>query len=102
MRTLGAACPVDLDPRALAAYRAGIRTLLFPAANAKDLGDVPADVRERMELVPVATMDEVFDLALHRLIIPQRVGDSFVIEVEQEDEEAGPGAGELPQSARRR
>ncbi len=79
-----------LREKALAAYRAGIRTLLFPAGNLKDVSDVPEDVRERLEMVPVDTMDEVFELALSHVIVPQRVGDAFVIEAEEpeaEDEE---------------
>jgi len=75
-----------LREKALAAYRAGIRTLLFPAANLKDVSDIPADVRERLELVPVETMDEVFDLALSLVILPQRIGENLLIGAE----EAGP------------
>jgi hypothetical protein len=52
-----------LREKALAAYRAGFRTLLFPSVNLKDLGDIPPDVRDRLELVPVETMDEVFEIA---------------------------------------
>jgi ATP-dependent Lon protease len=77
-----------LREKALAAYRAGIRTLLFPAANLKDVGEVPEDVRERLEMVPVETMDEVFDLALSHVIVPQRMGDAFVLPVEVMEEEA--------------
>jgi len=88
-----------LREKALAAYRAGIRTLLFPAANLKDVGDIPDDVRERLELVPVENMDEVFAIALHRVIVPQRLGGNFVIayedeeevEVEDDDDSAGTG-----------
>lgn len=75
-----------LREKALAAYRAGIHTLIFPAANVKDLVDVPADVRARLELVPVETMDEVFALALSRVIVPQRVGSRFVIASEEPEE----------------
>jgi ATP-dependent Lon protease len=86
--------------KALAAYRAGIRTLIFPAANLKDLADIPADVRSRLELVPVETMDQVFDLALSRVIVPQRVGSKFLIATEEtDDDEANPN---LESSGRRR
>ena len=78
-----------LREKALAAYRAGIRTLLFPAANLKDVSDIPADVRERLELVPVETMDEVFDIALSLVILPQRIGENLLIGAEDaEPEEA--------------
>jgi len=78
--------------KALAAYRAGIRRLVFPAANLKDLADIPADVRARLDLVPVESMDEVFELALSRVIVPQRVGSRFVIPGEEpaEPESSGP------------
>ena len=72
--------------KALASYRAGFRAMLFPAANVKDVGDVPADVRENLELIPVESMDDVFGIALHRVIVPQRVAGNFVIEVEEEEE----------------
>jgi ATP-dependent Lon protease len=75
--------------KALAAYRAGIRTMIFPAANVKDLADIPEDVRARLHMVPVETMDEVFDLALSRVIVPQRLGTQFVLPgVETEEAEA--------------
>jgi ATP-dependent Lon protease len=70
-----------LREKALAAYRAGVKTILFPAANVKDLDDVPEDVRSQLEMVPVESMDDVFSLALHRVIVPQRVSGDFVIEV---------------------
>lgn len=86
--------------KALAAYRAGIRTLVFPAANLKDLADIPSDVRARLEMVPVETMDQVFDLALSRVIVPQRVGSQFVIPGEAP--EAAEPAADLTASGRRR
>src|SRR5437867_1843255 len=61
-----------LREKALAAYRAGIRTVVFPAANEKDVGDIPEDVRAHLELIPIESMDEVFSIALHKVIVPQR------------------------------
>jgi predicted ATP-dependent protease len=60
--------------------------MVFPAVNIKDVGDIPADVRERIELVPVENMDEVFAFALSRVIVPQRMRGRFVIEVEDDEE----------------
>ena len=90
-----------LREKALAAYRAGFRTLLFPMANAKDLGDVPADVREKIEMVPVETMDEVFTIALHRVIVPQRMSGNFIIQVEDDEEEDGDSSQEPAQRVAR-
>ncbi len=88
-----------LRDKALAAHRAGFRTMLYPAVNENDLEDIPREVRDRLELVPVATMDDVFAVALHRVIVPRKVGDEYVIEVSEgdalpdaEDEEGAGGA----------
>lgn len=75
-----------LREKALAAYRAGFRMMLIPAANEKDLDDVPKDVRDQLELVTVESMDDVFNLALHRVIVPQRISGNFVIEVDDDEE----------------
>jgi ATP-dependent Lon protease len=48
----------------LAAHRAGIRTFLMPRRNAKDLADIPAEVRDAMEIVQVERMEEILALAL--------------------------------------
>jgi ATP-dependent Lon protease len=77
-----------LREKALAAYRAGMRALVFPAANVKDVGDIPEDVRDRLELFPVEAMDEVFEVALHRVIVPQRIAGDFVIEIEDDEDES--------------
>jgi ATP-dependent Lon protease len=79
-----------LREKALAAYRAGIKTFVFPAANLKDLDDIPEDVRAGLELVAVESIDEVFELALHRVIVPQRIGGNFVIEVEDDETPESP------------
>jgi ATP-dependent Lon protease len=47
----------------MAAYRAGIKTVVFPADNQKDLVEVPETVRANMTLVPVSAVDEVFRYA---------------------------------------
>jgi ATP-dependent Lon protease len=48
----------------LAAYRAGLREVILPAGNRRDLRDVPGDVREGMEFHFVERMDQIFDVAL--------------------------------------
>jgi ATP-dependent Lon protease len=66
--------------KSLAAYRAGFRALLFPAANLKDVDDIPLDVRDKLELIAVETMDEVFACALSRVILPQNMNGAFTID----------------------
>ena len=53
-----------LKEKMLAAHRAGIKTFVFPDKNKKDLVDVPKEILEDLELVPVAQIGEVFDIAL--------------------------------------
>jgi ATP-dependent Lon protease len=63
----GTVLPIGgLTEKAVAARRAGIRTLLIPAGNDKDLAEVPEDVKSAIEFVQVEDMDQVLDLALDR------------------------------------
>ena len=50
--------------KVLAAYRAGLRHIILPASNEKDLRDIPVDIRETMAFTFVSTMDEVLHLML--------------------------------------
>jgi len=50
--------------KVLAAYRAGIRELIMPKANEKDLRDVPEEVRQHVKFRFVEKMDEVLRIAL--------------------------------------
>lgn len=53
-----------LKEKALAAMRLGIKTIVIPWKNKKDLVDIPAEYRNSLEFVPVKTFDEVLDIAL--------------------------------------
>ncbi|WP_127586198.1 endopeptidase La [Paenibacillus koleovorans] len=53
-----------LKEKTLAAHRAGIRKILFPKDNEKDLQEIPASVREELTFVPVSHMDQVLEHAL--------------------------------------
>ena len=50
--------------KVLAAYRAGLREVILPKGNEKDVRDVPQEVRDKMAFTFAATMDEVLHLAL--------------------------------------
>ena len=54
----------------LAAHRAGIRTVILPKDNQKDLADVPANIQEEFTVHFVENMDEVLKVALTRPPIP--------------------------------
>ncbi|MFG1494125.1 endopeptidase La [Halobacteriovorax sp. ZH4_bin.1] len=53
-----------LKEKALAALRMGISTVVIPWGNKKDLVDIPENLREKINFVPVKTIDEVLDIAL--------------------------------------
>ena len=53
-----------LKEKLLAALRGGITKVLIPAENEKDLAEIPANIREGLEIVPVAHVDEVLGHAL--------------------------------------
>ncbi|QNQ10928.1 endopeptidase La [Sphingomonas alpina] len=53
-----------LKEKLLAALRGGIKTVLIPAENEKDLVEIPANIREGLTIIPVAHVDEVLRLAL--------------------------------------
>jgi ATP-dependent Lon protease len=53
-----------LKSKLLAAHLAGVKTVLIPQRNEKDLVDVPDDVRQQLRIVPVETMDQVLEEAL--------------------------------------
>ena len=60
-----------LKEKLLAALRGGIKKVLIPEENAKDLVDIPASVKNGMEIVPVSRMDQVLQHALVRM--PERI-----------------------------
>jgi ATP-dependent Lon protease len=55
-----------LKEKLLAALRGGIRTVIIPEENKKDLADIPSNVTSGLEIVPVRWIDEVLDVALEQ------------------------------------
>ena len=53
-----------LKEKLLAAHRAGIKKVLIPMENKKDLVEVPKTILETMEIIPVKNVDEVLKVAL--------------------------------------
>ena len=69
-----------LKEKLLAALRGGIKTVLIPAENEKDLADVPDAVKQGLKIIPVSDINEVFARALAHPLVP--------IEWSDEDEAA--------------
>ncbi|RZS57032.1 endopeptidase La [Sphaerotilus mobilis] len=55
-----------LKEKLLAAHRGGIKTVLIPEENAKDLAEIPDNVKSQLEIVPVKWIDKVLEIALVR------------------------------------
>ena len=55
-----------LKEKLLAAHRAGVKKVLIPKENEKDLVDIPKKVREDIKIIPVETADEVLKIALQK------------------------------------
>jgi ATP-dependent Lon protease len=67
----GKVLPVGgVKDKILAAVRAGITRIILPADNERDLEEIPADVREKMEFHLVESMDDVIPVALDGTIVP--------------------------------
>jgi ATP-dependent Lon protease len=59
----------------LAAHRAGIKNIILPKENEKDLQDIPQDVLDTVTVSLVETMDEVLQVALERLPMAHPVSE---------------------------
>jgi ATP-dependent Lon protease len=80
-----------LKEKLLAALRGGIKKVMIPEENAKDLADIPDSVKNGMEIIPVAMMDDVLKQALVRMPEP--------IEWDEVAEEAAAAARALAEKA---
>ncbi len=81
-----------LKEKLLAAHRGGIRTVIIPDENRKDLAEIPANVTESLDIRPVKWIDEVLDLALASPLVP-RVRDAAAVtapEAAKKDGESDP------------
>ncbi|MEZ6084194.1 MAG: S16 family serine protease [Phycisphaerae bacterium] len=69
----GAVLPVGgIKEKFLGAHRAGIRKIVMPKGNVKDLGELPEDVRKEMTFVPVTHIDEVITEAFKKVKLKRK------------------------------
>ncbi|MGH2346913.1 MAG: S16 family serine protease, partial [Chloroflexota bacterium] len=67
-----------IKEKMLGAHRAGIRTVILPRHNERDLEDLPPDLREQMHFILVSEIQEVFDEALLPTAIPRDEGATAI------------------------
>ncbi len=60
-----------LKEKLLAAHRGGISTVLIPDENEKDLAEIPKNIKDKLEILPVKWIDQVLELALQQMPIPE-------------------------------
>ena len=65
-----------LKEKLLAALRGGIRTVIIPEENRKDLADIPVNVTRDLDIIPVKWIDEVLDIALEAPLAPKKARKS--------------------------
>jgi ATP-dependent Lon protease len=59
-----------LKEKLLAAHRGGISTVIIPRENEKDLVEIPKNIKDKLEIVPVRWIDEVLEIALLHVPVP--------------------------------
>jgi ATP-dependent Lon protease len=64
-----------LKEKLLAALRGGLKTVLIPKDNEKDLAEIPDNVKEGLEIIPVSVVDEVISHALTSEPVPVNLED---------------------------
>ncbi|MBT4385692.1 MAG: endopeptidase La [Betaproteobacteria bacterium] len=74
-----------LKEKLLAAHRGGIKTVLIPQENVKDLADIPDNIKGKLNVHPVKWIDEVLDMALERAPISMADDDSSAVTISTVD-----------------
>ncbi|MBL6691346.1 MAG: endopeptidase La [Pseudomonadales bacterium] len=82
-----------LKEKLLAAHRGGIKTVLIPDENKRDLKDIPDNIKSDLEIIPVKWIDEVLEVALQRM--PEPIEEELESE-STSDSEQNSESGETP------
>ncbi|MBU2623793.1 MAG: endopeptidase La [Proteobacteria bacterium] len=61
-----------LKEKALGALRAGIKTIIIPEKNKKDLAEIPANVKRKIKFIPVSQMKEVLQIAVEGFAVKEK------------------------------
>ena len=78
-----------LKEKLLAAHRGGIKTVLIPEENVKDLAEIPDNIKNKLEIVPVKWIDKVLEIALERQPDPLPEHDESAPIPPKPDDQAG-------------
>ena len=98
MTLTGLVLPIGgVKEKALAARRSGILRVILPEENAKDLRDLPEEVRREMQFILAARIEEVWAAAIPTLA--ERLGPAARPRVIESGSEGGNGRQEIPRAA---
>jgi ATP-dependent Lon protease len=78
-----------LKEKLLAAHRGGIKTVLIPEENVKDLVDIPDNVKNKLEITPVKWIDQVLEIALERQPEPLPEAEETAALPKKPDDQSG-------------
>ena len=79
-----------LKEKLLAAHRGGIKTVMIPEENVKDLQDIPENVKNQLEIVPVRWIERVLEVALESM--PKALPEEESVQPKAAEEGAKPAA----------
>ncbi len=79
-----------LKEKLLAAHRGGIKTVMIPEENVKDLQDIPENVKNQLEIVPVRWIERVLEVALESM--PKALPEEETVPAKATEEAAKPAA----------
>lgn len=86
-----------LKEKLLAALRGGIKTVLIPEENVKDLAEIPANVKDGLEIVPVSHVDQVLEKAL--VAVPAPIEWTEADDIASQPAHPGQPLGDRPATA---
>ncbi|MDH4073572.1 MAG: endopeptidase La, partial [Gammaproteobacteria bacterium] len=76
-----------LKEKLLAAHRGGIDTVLIPQENEKDLAEIPKNIKDKLNIVPVKWIDQVLEVALQHMPAPEAAADAGEAKAESVEKE---------------
>ncbi len=90
-----------LKEKLLAAHRGGIKHVIIPKENERDLKEIPENVKENLSIYPIKWMDEVLEIALERMPKPQMAESEFTEmgSAKKKSDDRPPPEGDRPISA---
>jgi ATP-dependent Lon protease len=87
-----------LKEKLLAAHRGGIKTVMIPEENVKDLAEIPDNVKNQLEIIPVRWIDRVLEVALQSM--PTPLSDEEVARLAAEAVATAKPSGDAPDGLR--